>query len=140
MRHEGGCHCGNLTVAFESARVPAETPLRTCQCTFCRRHGSTALTDHAGRLEIRWREETEVSRYRFGLRSSDFLVCRRCGVFVAGVCEIDGRTYATLNANVLEDRAAFTQVPQPMDYDGEDLATRLARRSKVWTPASARAA
>jgi hypothetical protein len=137
MRHEGRCHCGNLTVVFESARAPADTPLRVCQCTFCRRHGSTALTDPAGRIEIRWKDPGEVSRYRFGLRSSDFLVCRTCGVFVAGLCEVDGRTYATLNANVLEDRAAFTQVPQPMDYDGEELAARLARRARVWTPAIA---
>jgi hypothetical protein len=76
-----------------------------------------------------------VSRYRFALRTADFIVCRTCGVYVGAVCTIDGATYATLNANVLDDRAAFTGRPRPVSFEGETAAERLARRCRAWTPA-----
>ncbi len=138
MRHEGRCHCGNLTVTFETARPAGSIQLRTCGCTFCRRHGATWTTDPAGALEIRVADPALLSRYQFALRTSEFLLCRRCGVHVGAVCEIDGATYASLNANVLDDRDAFTQAPTPVDYEDEDVAGRMARRRRVWTPATVR--
>jgi hypothetical protein len=138
MRFDGRCHCGNLEVTFETAREPAATPLRECACSFCRRHGATAVTDPAGRVELRARAPAEVSRYRFALRTAEFLVCRTCGVYVAAICEVEGATYATLNCNVLDARAAFTQAPGRVDYDGETPAERIARRGRVWTPAVVR--
>ena len=138
MRFDGRCHCGNLEVSFETAQPPEALQLRECGCTFCRRHGATAVTDPTGALELRLREPREISRYRFGLRTSDFLVCRTCGVFVAAVCTIDGATYGTLNANVLDERGAFTRAPVPVRYEAEDAAARLARRRRAWTPATLR--
>jgi hypothetical protein len=79
-----------------------------------------------------------LSRYRFGLGTSEFFTCRRCGVYVAAVCVIDGATYASLNCNVLDDRAAFTQPALRVAYDQEAVADRLARRRRAWTPASVR--
>ena len=137
-RFDGRCHCGNVEVAFETARPPGAIPLRACGCSFCRRHGAVAVTDPAGRLEVRLRRPADVSRYRFGLRTADFLVCRTCGVYVAAVCAIDGALYATLNANVLDARQAFTQAPAAESYDREDAGERLARRRRAWTPATLR--
>jgi hypothetical protein len=136
MRFDGGCHCGNIEVVFETGQPPDSLQLRECGCTFCRRHGSTAITDPAGRLEVRMRDLREVSRYTFALRTADFLVCRTCGVFVAAVCTVEGTTYATLNANVLERRDAFTRPPLPVRYDAETAAERIARRRRAWTPAA----
>ena len=138
MRHEGRCHCGALSVTFETAQDAARIPLRECQCTFCRLHGVTAMTDPAGRVEVRLGNPELVSRYQFGLRASEFLICRRCGVYVAAVAVIDGASYASLNANVLQDRASFTQRPQPVDYGRESAVERLARRRRAWTPATVR--
>jgi hypothetical protein len=138
MRFQGRCHCGNVEVGFETARPPESLGLRECTCTFCRRHGATSVTDPAGALEVRLRDPGEVSRYRFGLRTADFLVCRTCGVYVAAVCTIDGATYATLNANTLDARASFTQRPVPVNLDAETAAERIARRRRVWTPAVVR--
>jgi hypothetical protein len=135
MRFDGGCHCGNIEVAFETSQPPGSLQLRQCRCTFCRRHGQTSVTDPAGRLEVRVRDPGAVSRYQFGLRTSEFLICRTCGVFVTAVCTIEGRTYATLNANTLVDRDAFTQPPVPVDFDAENVEGRLARRRRSWTPA-----
>ncbi len=139
MRHEGRCHCGNLSVTFESAQEPAAIPVRECQCSFCRLHGVTAATDPAGRLELRVAHPELVSRYQFGLRASEFFICARCGVYVAAVATIDGARYASLNCNVLADRAAFTEPPQPVDYGRESAVERMARRRKAWTPASVKA-
>src|SRR5512133_1941599 len=113
MRYPGRCHCGAVEVAFEPTQAASELQLRECACSFCRRHGATSLTDPAGKLEITLRAPAEVSRYRFALRTADFLVCRTCGVYVGASCTIDGATYATLNANVLDDRAAFPRPPVP---------------------------
>ena len=52
MKYQGGCHCGNLRIEFETAISPAAIELRACQCTFCRKHGSRAVTDPAGHLAI----------------------------------------------------------------------------------------
>ncbi len=138
MRHEGRCHCGNLTVTFETAQDAGGIALRDCGCSFCRLHGVTAVTDPAGRLELRVGNPDLVSRYQFGLRASEFYLCRQCGVYVAAVATIDGATYASLNANVLDDRAAFTQPPQPVDYGRENAVERRARRRRAWTPATVR--
>ncbi len=138
MRHPGRCHCGNLTLTFETAQPPDRVPLRACQCTFCRRHGAVWTTDPAGVLDVRVRDPALLSRYRFGLETSEFLVCRTCGVPVAAVADFDGATYAALNVNALEDRAAFTQAPQPVDYDAETAESRIGRRRRAWTPAKVR--
>ena len=125
-------------MTFETANRPEDLQLRECACGFCRRHGATAVTDPAGSLELRIRDAGEVSRYRFALRTADYVVCRTCGVFVGALCTIEGSTYATLNANVLEARASLTRRPVAVDYDGESAAERIARRRARWTPATLR--
>jgi hypothetical protein len=134
MIYRGSCHCGNLTLELESELQPDALPLRACQCTFCRRHGALSTSDPQGSLRLRAAEVDQVQRYRFGLGITDFLICRRCGVYLAAVMELDGHPYAVLNAAVLERRAELTGSVQPMEYGGEDQATRLARRKTRWTP------
>jgi hypothetical protein len=138
MRYAGRCHCGNVEVSFEPAQAASDLQLRECGCSFCRRHGAIGLSDPEGRIEIALRAPADVSRYRFGLRTAEFLVCRTCGVYVGAVCAIDDDTYAVLNARVLDDRAAFTRPPVPSDYEGETAAERIARRRRSWTPATVR--
>ena len=77
---EGGCHCGAITLAFSTARVPADTAPRACDCSFCRAHGAAFVTwagfpeaqvridDPEGRLH--WYESSPGAR-----RGS----CARCG-------------------------------------------------------------
>jgi hypothetical protein len=59
-------------------------------------------------------------------------------VYVAAVCAIDDATLGTLNVNVLDARAAFTQAPARVDYGAETAAARMARRRRAWTPAVVR--
>ena len=135
MIHEGGCHCGNLRYALETALTLAELPLRACQCSFCRHHGARSTSDPAGRIRFQARDAAQVTRYRFGLRTADFLICARCGVYVGATMQEDGGQWAIVNANTLDGVARLTQDSAPMDYDGEDAARRGSRRRQRWSPA-----
>ena len=75
-----------------------------------------------------------VERYRFGSRTADYLLCRRCGVYVGAVCETSSGVRAVVNVNCLDDRANFTQTPAAPDYDGEATDARLDRRATNWMP------
>jgi hypothetical protein len=130
----GRCHSGNLSLAFETALGVAALPLRACQCSFCRSHGALSMSDPAGSVRVRAKRGSEVLRYRFGLGITDFLICRHCGVYLMALAEMDGRWYAVLNTNTLDDRSSMQAVPAAMDYDGEDVAARRARRKARWTP------
>ena len=88
---------------------------------------------------VRTARPCDVSRYRFGLRLADFLLCRACGVFVAayepGEPGAPGR--AVINLACLTDADAFVAAPTAFTaYDDEDVPTRAARRARTWTPAT----
>ena len=135
MLHAGGCHCGNITVALDLSLPPEEMPLRSCSCGFCRAHGTRTLSDRNGQVEITATDWSQVERYRFGSRTADYILCRRCGIYIGAVCNTATGLRAVINTNCLQDRAAFTKAPAAPDYDGEATEARLARRSTNWMPA-----
>lgn len=135
MIHAGGCHCGNLRYALESALAIDALPLRACQCSFCRHHAARSTSDPAGRIRFEVRDAAKLTRYRFGLRTADFLICGTCGIYVGAVMNDGAARYAIVNANAFDEVARLTQDVQPMDYDGEDESRRLARRKQRWSPA-----
>ncbi len=111
-------------------------PLRSCSCSFCRAHGTRTLSDRNGLAEIAVADWSLVERYRFGSRTADYMVCRRCGVYVGAVCETSSGWRAVINTNCLNDREAFTQAPAAPDYEGEPTVARLDRRATNWMPVS----
>ncbi|MDQ3365730.1 MAG: hypothetical protein M3680_09920, partial [Myxococcota bacterium] len=132
----GGCHCGALVVELVTARAPAALPVRTCGCTFCRKHRPRYTSDPAGHLTIRCGADAPLGRYRFGLRLADLLFCRTCGVFVAAY-EPGEPGRAVLNLEVLARAAELVGAPVAFTgYDQEDPAARTARRATSWTPAT----
>lgn len=134
MRHEGGCHCGAIAISYDSAVAPEDTEVRACLCSFCRRHGSRAVSDPAGRLTVAVKDPQVVQRYRFGLATADYYLCGRCGVYAAAVLEEAGALYGIAIVNALDDAAAFSQAPKPADYSAEDETARRRRRRDRWTP------
>ena len=44
--------------------------------------------------------------------------------------------HATVNTNALDARDQFTQTPVPVNYEGEDATSRIARRRVSWTHAT----
>jgi len=130
----GGCHCGNLAFIFEASQPLKTLGLRADQCSFCRAHGARNTSDPNGTMSISVRNAGLLLRYRFGLRTADFLICKRCGVYIGALMEDEGASWFTVNVN------AFRRPPRddfpiaPVDYDAEDAAERIARRKELWTP------
>ncbi len=133
----GGCHCKNITIAFETNTAPEDFEPRACQCSFCRQHQSRAISDPNGSLRIAVTDPGLLNRYRFGLKSVEFLICRHCGVYVAGFLPdpTDDQAFATLMISALQHRDRFRQ-PVPKNYDDQDREDRTDRRRRVWTPAT----
>ena len=136
MKYTGGCHCGNILVVLESDLAPSEFEVRACQCGFCRKHNTRAIADPAGRAVIEVKDADRLSRYQFGLKTAEYLVCRDCGVYVAAVTpEEIGEVRAIVIVNALDKRTLFRGPVIPVSYDGEETADRRARRQARWTPA-----
>ncbi len=130
MVHAGRCHCGAIGFAFTTETRPGAWSVRACQCTFCRGHGALAAADPNGSLEFFAHEPPYLSRYRFGLRMADFLVCSRCGVFVGATTGQHG----IININALIVRPDVLLAPNPVSYDVESEDDRTFRRARRWTP------
>ncbi len=128
--HKGACHCGRVTATL---RCEPGLEVRACQCGFCRRHGAKTVSDPDGFAEIA--SEGRLIRHRFGLMTSDYLMCPDCGVYVGSALEADHITRVTLNTAGLQMKPWCDKVAQPVDYSGETLHERLDRRRERWTPA-----
>lgn len=133
-RHNGGCHCGAIHVTLCTPRPPQAQILGACQCSFCRKHNVRAFSDPRSRMTITVQEPEQLARYVFGWRTSEALICRRCGVYVAMILPDGERWLGTMNMDLLDDRAQFTQPAEPRDYGAETAAERVARRKARWTP------
>ncbi len=141
MREQtGGCHCGNIRVAYRTAIAPAATTVRACQCSFCRKHATRAVSDPKGALAIAVRDGKLLERYRFGHGITDFLICKRCGVYVAALMPDGDKAFATLMVNALDNHADYGQAPTPAEYGAENAEARRDRRRRVWTPATLKVA
>ncbi|OBQ70700.1 GFA family protein [Mesorhizobium erdmanii] len=132
--HGGGCHCGNIRLRFSTELDPSQIEVRACQCDFCIKHGSRAIADPDGRLIVAVEDEARLHRYRFGLRTADYLICRDCGVYVAAVTSDDRKPRAIVIVNALDDRSLFVCEPVAVDYDAESREGRVARRRARWMP------
>lgn len=138
MDHLGGCHCGNIHLRLRLSKRPEDHPLRACTCSFCRSHDPRMVSDAEGEVEL-WADDWSlVENYRFGTRTCDFMICRRCGVFIAAVAQMTEGSRAVVNVNCLDDRALFTAAPAVHKFDGETVETRLSRRAANWMPAAIR--
>lgn len=128
----GGCHCGTVSATFTTEQDPANIAVRECQCTFCRRHGARTFSDPTGQAAITG--TAKFMRYRFAAATADFLLCPRCGCFVAAFLDHGGQGYATLNAAGLAMQPMASTLCAPVSYDREDASSRIARRIDRWTP------
>ncbi|MDP6659369.1 MAG: aldehyde-activating protein, partial [Candidatus Poseidoniia archaeon] len=89
QHHRGRCHCGNIRVLFESEKTAQALAVRACGCSFCRGHGARTTTDAEGSAEIEVADASRLSRYRFGLKTADFLICGNCGAYMGALFEDD---------------------------------------------------
>jgi hypothetical protein len=132
MLIHGRCHCGNIALTLDWRGDPQAIPARACGCSFCVKHGGVWTSHPASTLVVELRDAGQVSRYAFGTRTATFHVCARCGAVPFVTSEIDGRLYAVVNVNVLEGIDPISLRRAPTDFEGEDVASRLARRRRNW--------
>ncbi len=130
----GACHCRNVTLELAWERAPTAIPARACTCSFCQLHGGVWTADRDASLRIAVEDAARVSRYAFGTRTADFHVCTRCGVVPAVTSLIDDRLYAVVNVRALAGVDPALVVQTSATFDGEDVADRLARRTRNWIP------
>jgi len=130
---EGRCHCGAIGFTFRTSKPPAGWAVRACQCSFCRGHGARTISDPEGSVTFQITEASKLRRYRFGTRSSEFLICGHCGVYVAALLTSSNGQFATLNINTIR---ASLDVPDavPVSYEGESSEQKQSRRKQRWTP------
>jgi hypothetical protein len=128
----GGCHCGRIRARLATTHTAETLPIRADQCGFCRRHGARSVGGPGD--EVTLEIDEPVVGYRFGLRTADFLICPRCGVYVAALMRVEGGFVGIVNARVLEDPILAGREGAPVSYDGETDETRRARRAARWAP------
>jgi hypothetical protein len=133
----GRCHCGALSVRYRTHIAPALWSVRECQCSFCRSHGALSSSDPGGELEFRATDPTLVQRYRFGGRTTDFLLCRVCGVYLGAQTVVPEGRFGVLNVRCLRPYLKDLPAPEPMQYEAESAEARQQRRTLRWTPVTA---
>ena len=132
-RYEGSCHCGALGFTYLCTQPAEQWEVRECQCTFCRRHNSRNVSDPRGSVQIHIRDASKLERYRFGSKTTDFLLCKGCGVYIAAVLESPAGSFATININAIQPPVSVKS-GRPMDYDAESAEDKRLRREQRWTP------
>ncbi|MDB5511798.1 MAG: glutathione-dependent formaldehyde-activating [Enterovirga sp.] len=129
----GSCHCAAIQVDLVLSTAPEELRVRACQCGFCWRRGARTISDPDGAATIRAVGPEALIRYRFGLRTADYLVCANCGTYVAAV-QPDELPIGVINVGGLGVPEFDELAAEPVDYNGETVADRLARRRGYWMP------
>jgi hypothetical protein len=128
----GKCHCGNIAFELEWAGDPAEIQARACGCSFCVKHGGVWTSNPKSTLVVTIRDASLVSNYTFGSRTAAFHVCSRCGAVPLVTSEIANNLYAVVNVNVLENVDPSWLRHAAANFEGEDVASRLTRRTQNW--------
>ena len=130
----GSCHCGALGFSFATALPVVEWSIRACQCRFCRTHGALTTSDPAGRLRFHLHNPASLQRYRFGLKTADFLLCTHCGVYVGAQIATARGAFGIINALAIVPALRHLPIAVPADYSSESLSNRVDRREQRWTP------
>ncbi|HTD10898.1 MAG TPA: hypothetical protein VK676_02410 [Steroidobacteraceae bacterium] len=131
---EGSCHCGALGFSFQTELPVAKWSVRACQCRFCRAHGALTTSDPRGRLRFHVSDNELPEHYRFGLKTADFLLCKRCGVYVGAQIATSHGAFGIINTLTTTPVPQVLPAAAPADYGSESPDERVARREKQWTP------
>ena len=131
---EGGCHCGALGFSFQTALPVTGWSVHACQCGFCRGHGARTTSDPSGSLAFAVRQANALQRYRFGLMTADFLLCRGCGIYLGAQIATASGAFGIINTLALLPPPEGLPVAANADYGSESTSERIARRAQRWTP------
>lgn len=134
--YKGSCHCGAIGYLYRTGIAPGQWSIRACQCSFCRAHDALSTSDPDGDISFTATKPGLLQKYRFGLKTADFLLCRKCGVYIGALIETGGNAFGIVNVHALKNIPTELAPTAPISYDGEDSGGRVARREQRWTPVS----
>jgi hypothetical protein len=131
MIYHGACHCGAVRAEYETNQP---VRLRQDGCGFCSSRGVKSASDPEGRLALT--ATKRLTRYRFGHKTADFLICPECGTYVATYMESPRGPIGVINVVGLNIND-LKQLPVTLtSLEGESNEERIARRVSRWTPMS----
>ncbi len=134
ISYDGQCFCGSIGYEYRTAVAPPDWSIRACQCAFCRAHDALSTSDPAGSLRFHAVNPDNLQRYRFAMRTADFLLCRECGVYIGAVIASDLGRFGIINTHSLATVPADMADIAAISYDSEDKQERVGRRETRWTP------
>jgi hypothetical protein len=85
-------------------------------------------------VTFRYSQPERLRRYRFGLRTADFLLCKECGTYIGAVMLTGSGAVAVINVNALKETPRTLAAAKAVNYKSESLEVRRSRRLKTWTP------
>ena len=129
MIYQGACHCGAVRAEYET---DAPVRLRHDGCSFCASRGVKSASDANGMLRI-WSEHP-LTRYRFGHRTADYLICPACGTYVATQMDGPEGPVGVINVVGLQIPQLKDQPAEFASLEGESVEARITRRLTRWTP------
>lgn len=129
MIYRGACHCGAVRAAYETQ---APVRLRFDGCSFCASRGVKSASDAEGRLTLE--SANKLTRYRFGHKTADYLICPACGTYVATQMEGPRGAVGVINVVGLQIPELKDEPATLAGLDGETPEDRIARRLARWTP------
>ncbi len=132
MQIEGRCHCGNISYRLHWPGDGAEIPIRACGCTFCTKHAGAWTSHRDSELVATIRDESIISKYRFGTETADFYVCSACGAVPFVISAVENHLCAVVNVNTFEGIDPSSFVRAETNFDGENTGSRLERRKRNW--------
>ena len=97
-------------------------------------HDALSTSDANGTLIFAAKNDAAVRRYRFALRTADFLLCNQCGVYIGAVIETESGRFGIINTHALKEVPRDMAAVEAIDYDHEDGPGRIDRRERRWTP------
>jgi hypothetical protein len=130
----GRCHCAAVAVDLRLSKPPAVQRVRACQCGFCKSRGVRTIADAGGHAIIRPAGPDTLIRYRFDLKTADYLLCRICGTYIGAVQSEAGGAIGVINVGGLSVPDFEGRSGDPVSYDGEGVEQRRARRRTYWMP------
>ena len=129
----GGCHCGNISVKFNTNISGSQLEPRACDCDFCRKHGASYISDCNGSLEAQIKDQNEIICYTQGSGTAQFIICQSCGVLAFVSYRCSKSIYAALNARILDDVYAFKKsvIVSPRKLSKDE---KISRWREAWIP------
>ena len=131
--YHGSCHCENFRYELS---WPENTEMvgRSCDCSFCSRHGAIWSSHRSAEAKIKIQNRQEIIHYRFGQRTAEFHICAVCGIVAAAVWKDKTTNLGVININTLDN--AFDKYIKRVTthFDSENRLSRETRRRASWMP------